>query len=57
VSTALPSGVLAAVVQRVWALPNELKKPDHDDARGPADFQKLFAEVEAKSGLTAKPKD
>jgi hypothetical protein len=49
--------MLAAVVQRGWALPSELKKPDFDAVRGPAEFQKLFAELEAKSGPKAKPKD
>jgi hypothetical protein len=40
---------LAAVVNRGWALPSELKEPDFDAVRGRTDFQKLFAEVEAKA--------
>jgi WD40 repeat protein/tetratricopeptide (TPR) repeat protein len=40
-----------------WNWPNELKEPDFDALRGRADFQKLVAEVEAKSGPKAKPKD
>jgi serine/threonine-protein kinase len=41
---------LAEVVKRGWALPSELKEPDFDALRGRADFQKLVAEVEARSG-------
>lgn len=40
-----------------WGWPNELKEPDFDPLRGRADFQKLVAELEAKSGPKAKPKD
>jgi hypothetical protein len=43
---------LADLVKTGWALPSELKEPDFDALRGRADFQKLFAEVEAKA---AKP--
>jgi hypothetical protein len=31
------------------AYPSELKEPDFDALRGREDFQKLFAEVEAKA--------
>jgi hypothetical protein len=37
-----------------WA---ELKEPDFDPLRGRADFQKLLAEVEAKAGPKATPKN
>ena len=37
--------------------PDELKEPDFDALRGRADFQKLVAELEAKAGPKAKPKD
>lgn len=40
---------LAAIVKSGWALPSELMEPDFDALRGRADFQKLFAEVEAKA--------
>ncbi len=40
-----------------WNRPDELKEPDLDALRSRADFQKLLAEVEAKTGPTAKPKD
>jgi hypothetical protein len=44
---------LAAAVQTGWwALPSELKEPEFDALRGRPDFQKLVAEVEAK---TEKP--
>jgi tetratricopeptide (TPR) repeat protein len=48
---------LADAVKAGWADPSELKEPDFDAVRGRADFQKLVADVEAKSGPTAKPKD
>ena len=48
---------LVAVVKTGSALPSELKKPDFDALRRRADFQKLFAAVEAKAGPKAKPKD
>jgi tetratricopeptide (TPR) repeat protein len=40
---------LAALVKTGWALPSELRESDFDALRGRADFQKLFAEVEAKA--------
>lgn len=40
---------LAEVVKTGWALPCELKEPDFDALRDRPDFQKLFAEVEAKA--------
>jgi tetratricopeptide (TPR) repeat protein len=40
-----------------WNWPNELKEPDFDALRGRDDFKKLLAEVEAKAGPKAKPKD
>jgi hypothetical protein len=40
-----------------WGLTKELKEPDFDAVRGRDDFKKLLAEVEAKSGPEAKPKD
>jgi hypothetical protein len=40
-----------------WGWPDELKEPDFDPLRGRDDFKKLLAEVEAKSGPKAKPKD
>jgi serine/threonine-protein kinase len=48
---------LAAVVKAGWALLTELKEPDFDALRGRADFQKLVAEVEAKAGPKAQPKN
>jgi hypothetical protein len=45
---------LAAVVQRGWALPSELKEPDFDALRGRPDFQELVAEVEAKGEKPAE---
>jgi hypothetical protein len=33
------------------------EKPDFDALRGRDDFQKLLADVEAKSGPKGKPKD
>jgi hypothetical protein len=38
-------------------LDSELKEPDFDPLRGRDDFKKLLAELEAKSGPKAKPKD
>jgi tetratricopeptide (TPR) repeat protein len=40
-----------------WGLTRELKEPDFDTIRGRDDFKKLLAELEAKSGSNAKPKD
>jgi hypothetical protein len=40
-----------------WAVRDELKEPDFDALRGRDDFRKLVAEVEAKSGPKARPKD
>jgi tetratricopeptide (TPR) repeat protein len=40
-----------------WGLTRELKEPDFDAIRGREDFKKLVAEVEAKAGSKAKPKD
>ena len=40
-----------------WRLLDDLKEPDFDAIRGRDDFKKLLAEVEAKSGPEAKPKD
>jgi len=37
--------------------PEELKEPEFDPLRGRDDFKKLLAELEAKSGPKAKPKD
>jgi hypothetical protein len=48
---------LAAVVQLGWAVPSQLKEPDFDAVPGRDDFRKLLAELEAKSGPKAKPKD
>jgi serine/threonine-protein kinase len=48
---------LAAVVKTGWALPSELKEPDFDALRGRDDFQKLVAQVEARSEPKAKPSD
>jgi serine/threonine-protein kinase len=48
---------LAEAVKTGWAIPNELKEPDFDALRDRADFQKLLAEVEAKAGPKANPKD
>jgi tetratricopeptide (TPR) repeat protein len=39
-----------------WDWPDELKEPDFDALRGRDDFQKLHAELEARSGPKAKPK-
>jgi hypothetical protein len=48
---------LADVVKAGLAPPNDLKEPDFDVLRGRADFQKLVAEVEARSEPKAKPSD
>jgi tetratricopeptide (TPR) repeat protein len=40
-----------------WNRPDELKEPDFDALRRRDDFKKLVAELEAKSGPKAKPKD
>ena len=40
---------LAVAVKAGWAYPSELKEPDFDALRSRPDFQKLFAEVEAKA--------
>jgi tetratricopeptide (TPR) repeat protein len=40
-----------------WNEPDELKEPDFDAVRGRDDFKKLVAEVEARSGPKARPKD
>ena len=40
-----------------WTQLDELKEPDFDALRGRDDFQKLLAELEAKSGPKAKSKD
>jgi hypothetical protein len=40
-----------------WGLTNELKEPDFDAIRGRDDFKKLVAELEAKAGPKAEPKD
>ena len=47
--------VLADAVKTGWALPSELKEPDFDALRGRADFRKLLAEVEARSGPQTTP--
>jgi hypothetical protein len=48
---------LAEAVRAGWALPSELREPDFDALRRREDFQKLLAEVDAKAGPKAKPKD
>jgi len=48
---------LADAVKTGWGLPSELKAPDFDAVRGRDDFKKLLAELEAKSGPKARPKD
>jgi tetratricopeptide (TPR) repeat protein len=40
-----------------WNQSDELKEPDFDALRGRDDFKKLLAELEARSGPKAKPKD
>ena len=40
-----------------WGRYDELKEPDFDPLRGREDFKKLLAELEAKAGPKAKPKD
>jgi tetratricopeptide (TPR) repeat protein len=40
-----------------WNWPNQLKEPDFDAVRARPDFQKLLAELEARSGPKATPKD
>jgi hypothetical protein len=40
-----------------WGQYDELKEPDFDALRGRDDFKKLVAELEAKSGPKAKPKE
>src|SRR5262249_21296068 len=41
--------LLAELVKSGWSSPTELKEPDFDAVRGPADFQKLVAEVERRA--------
>jgi tetratricopeptide (TPR) repeat protein len=48
---------LADAVKAGWALPRELKERDFDALRGRDDFRNLVAELEAKVGPKAKPKD
>jgi hypothetical protein len=48
---------IAGAVKAGWALPSELKEPEIDALRDRDDFRKLVAEVEAKAGPRAKPKD
>jgi len=48
---------LGDAIKAGWNRPNELKEPDFDPLRGRADFKKLVAELEAKAGPKAKPKD
>jgi tetratricopeptide (TPR) repeat protein len=48
---------LANAVKTGCALPVELKEPDFDALRGREDFQNLLAELEAKVGPKARPKD
>jgi hypothetical protein len=43
------AAALAVVVKLGWALPSALNEPDFDAVRGRADFQKIFADVEAKA--------
>jgi serine/threonine protein kinase len=45
---------LTDVVKLGWALPNELQEPDFDMVRSRPDFQKLFADVEAKAEQPAE---
>ena len=52
-----PSSALANIATTGWALPSELKEPDFDALRGREDFQKLVAQVEARSEPKAKPSD
>jgi hypothetical protein len=40
-----------------WGRPDELKEPDVDALRERNDFQKLLAELEAKTAPKAKPRD
>jgi tetratricopeptide (TPR) repeat protein len=40
-----------------WGWTNELKEPDFDAIRSRDDFKKLMAELEAKAGPKAKPKN
>jgi tetratricopeptide (TPR) repeat protein len=48
---------LRDAIEAGWNVPNELKEPDFAALRGRDDFQKLLADVEAKSGPKGKPKD
>src|SRR5262249_14976009 len=48
---------LGDAINAGWNRPDELKEPDFDPLRGRADFQKLVAELEAKAGPKARPKD
>jgi tetratricopeptide (TPR) repeat protein len=48
---------LGDAIQAGWNRPDDLQEPDFDPLRGRADFQKLVAELEAKAGPKAGPKD
>jgi tetratricopeptide (TPR) repeat protein len=48
---------LRDAIKAGWNEPDELKEPDFDAVRGGDDFKKLLAELEAKAGPKAKPKD
>ena len=48
---------LRDAVQAGWGQYDELKEPDFDALRGRDDFKKLLAELDAKVGPKAKPKD
>ena len=59
-ATAFAAQAVAALRDAVgadWNQPDELKEPEYDVLRGRDDFQKLVAELEAKAGPKAKPKD
>jgi tetratricopeptide (TPR) repeat protein len=49
--------LLAELVKSGWGSPTELKEPDFDALRGRADFQKLVADLKAKSEAESKPRD
>ena len=56
-STFQATTALGEAVRAGWSQSSPLKEPDFDALRGRDDFQKLLAELEARSGPKAKPKD
>src|SRR5262249_27230328 len=56
-SAELAIAALRAAINTGWNWPDDLQDPDFDPLRGRDDFKKVLAELEAKSGPKAKPKN